>query len=159
MRFHHEFDVGVALDTVYDALLDIERVAPCLPGAEVLARTGADAFSVAVKVRVGAASLQYRGDVQVLERDDQARRAVLSIKARETRGQGAAEATAEMRLAAGDAATRVGLDTEVNLTGKAATMGQGIIAAVSERLVGQFAQNLSSMLAPADPRPRGPMVG
>ena len=88
------------LDEVWNAVLDVERVAPCVPGAEVLERSGDDAYKVAIKVKVGPVSMRYQGEVEILERDDEQHRAVMRARAKETRGQGAANATVEMRLKA-----------------------------------------------------------
>ncbi|HTX07417.1 MAG TPA: SRPBCC family protein [Solirubrobacteraceae bacterium] len=155
MDFQNAFDVAVTVDAVYDALLDLERVVPCLPGAEVLGHDG-DSLSVMVKVRVGATSLQYRAGVSVVGRDDRSHRASLAIRARETRGQGTADATAQLQLEPHGAGTHVQLSTELKLTGKVATMGRGIIAAVSEHLVEQFSRNLFAMLESADPSAGSP---
>src|ERR671934_171956 len=76
MKFENTFAVDAPIDEVYAALLDVERVAPCVPGAEVLERTGEDAYKVAIKVRVGPISMQYRGDVEIVERDESAHQAV-----------------------------------------------------------------------------------
>src|ERR687884_1212726 len=99
MRFQNTFDVEAPIDEVYTALLDVERVAPCVPGAEVLEKTGDDAYTVAIKVRVGPISMTYRGNVEIVERDEAAHRAVMRARARETRGQGTADARVEMALA------------------------------------------------------------
>jgi uncharacterized protein len=148
MKFENAFDVQAPIDEVYATMLDIERVAPCLPGAQVLEKTGDASYKVAVKIKLGPISMQYRGDVEVIERDDDAHRAVLSIKAREARGQGTADASTEVALrnGDGDGATHAVLSADVQLSGKAAAMGQGVIQDVSARLVDQFAANLAAML-------------
>ena len=98
MQFENTFDVEAPIDEVYAALLDVERVAPCVPGAEVLEQTGDDAYKVGIKVKVGPMSMQYKGDVEVVEQDPSAHRAVLRTKMREARGQGTANADVVMNL-------------------------------------------------------------
>jgi carbon monoxide dehydrogenase subunit G len=150
MRFENEFAVPAAIDEVWNALLDVERVAPCMPGAEVLERVGDDAYKVGVTVKVGPISMTYRGEVQIVERDEQARRATMRVKAKEARGQGTADARAHMTLAEQSNGTDVTIETEVQLSGKVAQMGQGVIADVSAKLVETFAENLAAMLAAGD---------
>ena len=99
MKFENTFAVDAPIDEVYAALLDVERVAPCVPGAEVLDKTGDDAYQVAIKVKVGPISMTYKGNVEVVERDDANHRAVMRARARETRGQGTADARVDMSLA------------------------------------------------------------
>lgn len=146
MRFENAFAVRAPAEEVWAALLDVERVAPCMPGAEVLERTGADAYRVGVKVKVGPITMRYRGDVEIADRDDAARVATMRAKAREARGQGAADATVRMALAQEDGLTRATIATDLQLTGRAAAMGRGVIADVAARLVSTFADNLAAML-------------
>ncbi len=146
MKFENEFDVQAPIDEVYAALLDVERVAPCLPGAQVLEKTGDNSYKVAVKVKLGPITMQYQGDVEIVERDDAAHRAVMGIRARETRGQGTADATAEMRLEEREGKTHGTIVSDVQLSGRAASMGRGVIQDVSGRLVDQFSSNLATML-------------
>jgi uncharacterized protein len=146
MRFENQFDVDSPIDEVWDAVLDVERVAPTVPGAQVLEQTGDDAYKVAIKVRVGPMSMTYRGEVEIAERDDEAHRAVMRARARESRGQGTADADVTMQLRGENDRTSATLTTEVALTGKAATMGQGVLQDVAGRLVETFARNLATML-------------
>jgi carbon monoxide dehydrogenase subunit G len=127
-------------------MLDVERVAPTVPGAQVLERTGEDAYKVAIKVKVGPMSMTYRGDVEITERDDAAHRAVMKARAKESRGQGMADADVTMVLDEEDGRTAATVTTEVELSGKVATMGQGVLQDVSGRLVQTFASNLAAML-------------
>jgi uncharacterized protein len=146
MRFENSFDVGAPIDAVWDTLLDVERVAPTVPGAQVLERVGDDAYKVAIKVKVGPMSMTYRGEVEITERDEAAHRAVMKARAKESRGQGTADADVTMVLAGRDGGTSATVTTDVQLSGKAATMGQGVLQDVSRRLVDTFAANLSTML-------------
>jgi carbon monoxide dehydrogenase subunit G len=147
MEFDNTFTVAAPIDEVWGAVLDVERVAPCVPGAQVLEQTGDNAYKVAIKVKVGPVSMLYNGDVEVVEQDRDARRAVMSAKARESRGQGTADATVEVRLSQDNGTTRGTIHTDVAISGRAAAMGQGIIADVSARLIDTFAANLAAMLA------------
>src|SRR6476620_4001790 len=98
MKFENTFAVDAPIDEVYTTLLDVERVAPCVPGAEVLEKSGDDAYTVAIKVRVGPISMTYKGNVEIVERDDENHRAVMRARARETRGQGTADARVDLSL-------------------------------------------------------------
>src|SRR5919199_525982 len=130
MKFENTFAVDAPIDEVYGTLLDVERVAPCVPGAEVLERTGDDAYSVGIKVRVGPVSMQYKGQVEIVSKDPEAHTAVMSARAREARGQGTATAHVEMHLSGDNGATHGKIATEVALSGRAAAMGQGVIQEV-----------------------------
>jgi len=153
MRFENSFDVGAPIDTVWDAMLDVERVAPTVPGAEVLERVSDDAYKVAIRVKVGPMSMTYRGEVEITERDEAAHRAVMKARAKESRGQGTADADVTMVLVGQNGGTSATVTTDVQLSGKVATMGQGVLQDVSRRLVETFAGNLATMLeggAPAE---------
>jgi uncharacterized protein len=146
MKFENAFVVQAPIDEVYAALLDVERVAPCMPGAEVVEKTADDAYKVAIKVKVGPMSMTYKGDVQIVERDDAAKTATLRAKAKESRGQGTADADVTMVLSGENGRTTAKITTEVDLSGKVATMGAGVLQDVSGRLVKTFATNLATML-------------
>ena len=161
MKFENTFTVQAPPGEVLATLLDVERVAPCMPGAEVLERVDENAYRVAIKVRVGPISMTYRGDVQITQRDEAARTATMHAKATEARGQGTADAEVHMSLTEEAGGTRATLDTDVALSGRVAAMGQGVIAEVAGKLVETFAENLAAMLAPATaaaPAP-GPPAG
>jgi carbon monoxide dehydrogenase subunit G len=157
MKFENSFDVDAPIEDVWSALLDVERVAPTVPGAEVLERTGDDAYKVAIKVRVGPMSMKYQGEVQITDRDEAEHRAVMKARARESRGQGTANADVVMVLSGDDGRTSATVTTDVQLSGKVATMGQGVLQDVSGRLVETFAKNLAAMLeGGGPPQPPGP---
>jgi uncharacterized protein len=147
MKFENTFAVDAPIDEVYATLLDVERVAPCVPGAEVLEKTGDNAYQVAIKVRVGPISMTYRGNVEIVERDDANHRAVMRARARETRGQGTADARVDLNLAQEGETTNGTMVADVQLAGRAAAMGRGVIQDVSAKLVSTFSQNLETMLA------------
>src|SRR4051794_3190773 len=141
MQVQNNFEVDAPIEQVWATVLDVERVAPNVPGARVLERTGDDAYKVAIKVKVGPMSMTYNGEVEITERDETAHRAVMKARAKESRGQGTADADVTMELSARNGGTAATVATDVKLTGKVATMGQGVIKDVSGRLVDTFAQN------------------
>lgn len=154
MEFDDAFAVRAPIEEVWAALLDVERVAPCMPGAQVLDQIGDDAYAVAIRVKVGPITMRYRGEVEIAERDAGLHRALLRARAREARGQGTANATIEMRLAEDGGDTTAGaLHTDLQMSGRAAAMGRGVIQDVAARLVATFATNLAAMLEtePAEP--------
>jgi carbon monoxide dehydrogenase subunit G len=163
MKFENTFAVDAPIDEVYATLLDVERVAPCVPGAEVLEKTGDNAYQVAIKVRVGPISMTYRGNVEIVERDDENHRAVMRARARETRGQGTADARVDLSLVQEGETTKGTMVADVQLAGRAAAMGRGVIQDVSAKIVTTFSQNLEQMLgggAPAaEPAPEPQATG
>jgi uncharacterized protein len=146
MEFENEFSVQAPIDEVYTALMDLTRVTPCMPGAEVLEQTSDAAYKVGIQVRVGPVTMNYRGDVEVVDCDPVEHTANMSVKARETRGQGTATADVAVRLTGQGGETHAHIGANVRLSGKAAAMGRGIIEDVSARLVDDFARNLAGML-------------
>jgi carbon monoxide dehydrogenase subunit G len=146
MELHHEFTVPVPVDDTWRALLDIERVAPCLPGAIVEDYDG-KTVTGSVKVKVGPVTVTYRGTAVFEEQDEAAHRVVLIASGRETRGQGTARATVTGTLAGHDGGTAVSVRTDLTVTGRPAQFGRGVLAEVGDRLVGQFADRLSERLA------------
>jgi carbon monoxide dehydrogenase subunit G len=147
MQFENTFDVDAPIEEVWKTLLDVERVAPCVPGAEVLEQTGDDSYKVAIKVKVGPMSMQYKGDVDIVEADPETHRAMMRTKAREARGQGTANADVTMSLSEQDGRTHGTIQTDVQLSGRVAAMGRGIIQDVSAKIVDQFSDNLATMLS------------
>jgi carbon monoxide dehydrogenase subunit G len=150
MNFENSFTVAVPAAKVWDAMMDFERVAPCMPGAQVTERTADDQYKVQVRVKVGPMSMVYRGQAEITDRDDAARTAAMRVRARETRGQGTANATVQIELAEEDTGTRATMATELKLSGRAAAMGRGVITDVSRALVSEFAENLARMLSSGD---------
>ena len=147
MEFENTFDVPAPIDQVYAALLDVERVAPCVPGAEVLEQSGEDSYKVAIKVKVGPMSMKYMGDVEIVEKDEANHRAVMRAKAREARNQGTVNSLVVMQLTGAEGRTTGEITTDVQLSGRVASMGRGIMQDVSARIVDQFSENLAAMLA------------
>jgi carbon monoxide dehydrogenase subunit G len=145
MELHHEFTVPVPVDEAWRALLDIERVAPCMPGASVEDYDG-KTVTGSVKVKVGPITVTYRGTAVFEEQDESAHRMVLIASGRETRGQGTARATVTGTLTGQDGGTAVSVRTDLAVTGRPAQFGRGVMAEVGDRLVGQFARCLAERL-------------
>ena len=145
MQFDNSFAVAKPIDEVWATMLDLERVIPCVPDARVLERTSDTTVTAEVKIRLGSMSMNYSGPAEILERDDAQHRAVLSARAKEAGGQGNAEAKVEITLAEAGDGTEAKLHSDVVVTGKAAQMGEGIIVAVTEGMIKEFAENLGKL--------------
>jgi carbon monoxide dehydrogenase subunit G len=157
MKFENDFTVQAPIEEVWKTLLDVERVAPCMPGAEVMERTGDNAYKVGIRVKVGPISMLYRGQVEITERDDSTHEAMMRAKAREARGQGTADAHIKMTLVPEREGAHATLATDLQLSGRAAAMGRGVIGDVASKLVETFAGNLAEMLAgPSAPAEAAP---
>jgi len=141
MEVTYTFDVSVPPAEAWLALTDLERVAPCLPGAQLTEVEG-DEFRGTVKVKVGPITAQYRGTATFSELDETAGLAVLSAKGRDTKGQGNASATVTARLTEAATGTTVVLTTELKISGKVAQFGRSVMADVSAKLMEQFVKNL-----------------
>ncbi|MFF4835826.1 SRPBCC family protein [Streptomyces sp. NPDC001315] len=145
MELHHEFTVPVPVQEAWRTLLDIERIAPCLPGATVEDYDG-KTVTGSVKVKLGPITVAYKGTAVFEEQDETAHRMVLAASGRETRGQGTARATVTGTLSEQDGGTAVSVRTDLTVTGRPAQFGRGVLAEVGDRLVGQFAACLSEKL-------------
>ncbi|MEU6258339.1 SRPBCC family protein [Streptomyces sp. NPDC047043] len=145
MELNHEFTVPVPVDDAWQTLLDIERIAPCMPGAAVEEYDG-KTVTGSVKVKVGPITVTYKGTAVFEEQDESAHRMVLIASGRETRGQGTARATVTGTLTEQDGSTAVSVRTDLTITGRPAQFGRGVMAEVGDRLVGQFAQCLSERI-------------
>jgi carbon monoxide dehydrogenase subunit G len=145
MQFDNEFSVAKPIDEVWATMLDLERVVPAVPDAKVLERTSDKSVTAEIKIRLGSMSMNYSGPAEIVEQDDAAHRALLKARAKEAGGQGNAEASVEIQLTEGGDGTTAKLHSDVIVTGKAAQMGEGIIAAVTEAMIKQFAENLGKM--------------
>jgi uncharacterized protein len=140
----NEFRVPVTICKAWDVLTDVQRIAPCIPGAQLLSVDGDD-FTGSVKVKVGPISVAYQGNGTFLEKDADAYRAVIKGTAQETRGQGNAAAIITCELKEEDAeSTACVLTTDLTISGKAAQFGRGVLTDVSAKLIGQFAQRLEA---------------
>jgi carbon monoxide dehydrogenase subunit G len=154
MELKDTFTVDVPPERLWEVLTDVERIAPCVPGFE-LEEVDEPDYRGRMKVKVGAIQMQYDATITFAERDDAARRAVLRVKGKERRGPGAVDATTTAVLSASDGGTTAEMVTDVQVTGRIAQFGRGIIADVSSRLTERFVDNLERQVlaAPAEPRP------
>lgn len=143
MDFDNSFTVDKPIDEVWSTMTDLERVIPAVPGAEILEKTGDDAVKAGVKIKLGSMSMNYSGPAEIVEKDDTAHRAVMTAQAKEAGGQGNADAKVTMELSEQGAGTEVSLHSVVNVTGKAAQMGEGVISAVTEGMIKEFSGNLA----------------
>lgn len=142
----NEFTVNRPIDEAWAVLCDVERIAPCLPGAQLQEIEG-ETFRGVVKIKLGAVNANFKGEAKFVERDDTAHRAVLSASGRDTGGRGnaSADVTAEA-VALSPTSTRCTVSAELHITGKVAQFGRGIMGDVSKKLMDQFSANLNTML-------------
>ena len=154
MELKNEFRVGVPIEQAWGTLTDVEYIAPCMPGAQLTEIDGEE-FKGQVKVKVGPITAQYKGVAKFKEKDESQYRLVLDASGRDTRGAGnaAAEVTAEM-TADGDG-TNIVITTDLKVTGKVAQFGRGVMADVSEKLIGQFVESLEQKLLESSEREQG----
>ncbi|MFI5659500.1 SRPBCC family protein [Streptomyces sp. NPDC051684] len=145
MQLDHTFTVPAAPDDAWKLFHDLGRVAPCMPGA-VLDTLDGDTFTGRVKVKVGAVQMSYHGEGAVT-RDEAARSMRLDLSGSETRGAGTAAATVTAELLADPAGTRVRVRTDLDITGRPAQFGRGIMTEVGDRIVGQFAERLAALMS------------
>ena len=146
MQIENEFTVAAPADALWAYLLDVERIAPCMPGASVDEFDG-EVVTGRIKVKVGPVSLTYRGTAKFTERDPDARLIVLEASGKETRGAGTASATVRATLEPGGEGTIASMHTTMNVTGRPAQFGRGVMIEVGSKLVEQFAQNLRQLIA------------
>ncbi len=146
MELNNEFEVDAPIGQVWAVLTDVERIAPCLPGAQLQEVEG-DEFRGIVKIKVGPITAQYKGAASFVERDDASYRAVLRAEGRDTRGAGNAAADITAQLEEVEGGTRVEVATDLKVTGKVAQFGRGVMGDVSRKLMSQFADNLSELIA------------
>ena len=144
MELNNDFEVDRPIEEAWVVLTDVERIAPCLPGAQLEEIEG-DEYRGSVKVKVGPITAQYKGKATFIEKDDVAHRAVLKAEGRDSRGQGNANAMITAQLVSiGANRTKVSVSTDLTVTGKVAQFGRGVMADVSEKLLGQFVDNLET---------------
>lgn len=150
MKFKNEFEVEAPVEAVWKTVLDVERIAPTVPGASVLEQTGESSYKVGIKVKLGPMTMQYKADVEIVEADESSHRAVMRARAKEARGQGTADADVTMQLSGDDGRTTGRIVTDMKVSGRAASMGRGVMQDVAGRMVGTFAENLAKMLEGGD---------
>lgn len=155
MELRNEFSLPADPDAAYRFLLDLERVAPCIPGGEIGSESPDGSYPATITVKLGPMRLRYQGTIRIAERDDDARQAVLAAEAREARGQGSAKARMTMSAsgASDGAVSKVHVITDMEVSGRAAQMGRGMIEDVASRLVAEMATCLESAFVARAPEP------
>lgn len=153
MELNNDIEVNAPIEEVWAAFNDVERIAPCLPGAQLQEIEG-DEFRGIVKVKVGPITAQYKGKATFVEQNKDEWRVVIKGDGRDTRGAGNASALITATLdPVSDVVTKVNVNTDLTITGKVAQFGRGAIADVSTKLMGQFAENLENLLEQPAPAP------
>jgi uncharacterized protein len=150
MRIENAFEVQASPEAAWALLTDVPRIAPCMPGAELERTIDGSTWEVMQRVKLGPISLQFRSEVKRTELDERSRRAVLSVKAREVRGRGGAEATIQSDLQPTETGTRVDITTELSLQGAVAQYGRPVVGSVAEELTRQFSECLARQLMRED---------
>ncbi|MHB1595423.1 MAG: SRPBCC family protein [Streptosporangiaceae bacterium] len=154
MELEHSFTVPVPVDRAWDVLLDVERVAPCMPGATLDSVDG-DEIRGRIKVKVGPINMTYAGTARFIEKDAEAGVVTLEASGKETKGAGTASASVRSVITGHGNETHVSVQTTLNVTGKPAQFGRGVMNEVGGRLIGIFAANLATVLAGEQSAPAG----
>ena len=150
MKLTNEITVPAPIDDAWELMLDVERVAPCLPGASIEGSEG-DEYKGSMKVKIGPIVSNFNGTLKIEEANEEARRAVMSAKARDARGKGSANATISSTLEPAGEGTKVTVETDLRVTGPAASFGRGVMQDVSAMLMTQFADCLATKLGREEP--------
>ncbi|MEV3921582.1 SRPBCC family protein [Actinomadura coerulea] len=145
MELDHDFTVPVPVDQAWSVLLDVERVAACMPGATLDSVDGEE-YSGRMKVKVGAMTITYRGTARIVSADESSRVVAMEASAKEARGSGTAAATVQARLHGEDGTTRVTVHTKLNVTGRPAQFGRNILSEVGSKIISRFAKQLAAEL-------------
>jgi carbon monoxide dehydrogenase subunit G len=141
VELDHTFSTGKPTDYNWEAILDLERVIPCVEGGSVIERTSPESAKAEIVVKMGAMSMTFRGTVEIAERDDDAHRAVMRVKSKDTGGQGFANADVTFAISDGGGT----IHTSAQISGKAASMGEGVVETVLDALVNDFSQKLAAI--------------
>ncbi len=141
VELDHSFTTDKPIDESWEAILDLERLVPCVEGGSVLERTGPDAVKAEIKVKMGAMSMTFTGSVEVIEQDAAEHRAVMQVKSREAGGQGYANADVTFALSDGGGT----IHTAAQISGKAASMGEGVVVSVLDALIKDFTGKLANI--------------
>jgi carbon monoxide dehydrogenase subunit G len=141
VELDHSFSTAKPIDESFATILDLERVVPCVQGGSVLETNGESSVRAEIKVKMGAMSMTFTGTVEIAEQDPDAHRAVMVVKSKEAGGQGHANATVVFQLADGGGA----IHTNAQITGKAASMGEGVVVGVLDALIADFSQKLAAL--------------
>jgi carbon monoxide dehydrogenase subunit G len=156
VKLENSFEVSGSPEAAWDLLMDVPRVIPCMPGAELIETVDDSHWKARMKVKLGPISLSFLTDVAREEVDEAAKRVKLGTKAKEERGRGAANATVESSLASAEGRTQVNIVTDLALTGMAAQFGRGLIQDVTAQLLDSFAYCLEQQLVTAEPEDSNP---
>lgn len=148
MELKNEFRVSVPVETAWNTLTDVEYIAPCMPGAQLTEIDGEE-FKGQVKVKVGPITAQYKGAARFIEKDEANHKVVLDASGRDTRGAGNASAEVTAQMTPDGDGTKIEITTDLKVTGKVAQFGRGVMADVSEKLIGQFVDCLEGKLSEA----------
>ncbi|HEX5618530.1 MAG TPA: SRPBCC family protein [Solirubrobacteraceae bacterium] len=148
MKLSNDFTVPAPVERAWEVLLDVERVAPCLPGASLEGEQDGE-YAGTMKIKIGPITTSYKGTVKIEEADEAGRRAVMRAQARDSRGQGTAAATITSTMEEVEGGTRVHVETDMRVTGPAAQFGRGVMQDVSAKLMGRFADCLAAEMAGA----------
>jgi uncharacterized protein len=151
MQLENSFTVPAPPDVAWAILLDVPRIAPCMPGAELTETVGERTYKGNAKLRVGPVSLTFSGEAEITEIDEAARTATVKAKGNDTKGRGAAEARVVFKLVADGDASRVDITSEIDLTGSIAQYGRasGLIDAIAGQIISDFATNLEAEIGTA----------
>ncbi|MEA2251567.1 MAG: hypothetical protein QOG70_1809 [Solirubrobacteraceae bacterium] len=141
VELDHTFTTSKPIDESFATILDLERVVPCVEGGSVIEKTGPDSVKAEIKVKMGAVGMKFTGTVEILEQDAAAHRAVMSVKSREAGGQGHASANVVFELSEGGGT----IHTNAQITGKAASMGEGVVVGVLDALITDFTRKLGEL--------------
>jgi len=141
VELDHPFSTAKPIDESYAAILDLERLVPCVEGGTVLEKTGPNSVRAEIKVKMGAMSMNFTGTVEIVEEDAAAHRMVMSVKSKEAGGQGHANANVVIALRDGGGT----IHTKAQITGKAASMGEGVVVGVLDALIKDFAGKLAEI--------------
>ena len=141
VELDHSFSTGKPIDETWEAILDLDRLIPCVEGGRVLERTGPEAAKAEIKVKMGAMSMTFTGTVEVVEQDAGEHRAVMRVKSREAGGQGYANADVTFTLSDGGG----DIHTAAQISGKAASMGEGVVVSVLDALIKDFTGKLATI--------------
>ena len=150
MILENQFTVGADMDSVWRALLDMEGVAGCLPGATITGTDKENVYDGSMRLKIGPMRVEYRGTATLSEVDEQSHTAVISLRAREAKGQGSAMATIRNRLEPVDGGTSVIAQTDLHITGPQAQFGRGVIEDVGKRVLDEFSRRLEQRITGSD---------
>jgi carbon monoxide dehydrogenase subunit G len=153
MQLENSFSVSAPPDRVFGYLLDVNKVAGCVPGAELSEVVDPTTFKGKVKIKVGPITVAYNGTARIVDRDDSARSATIEAEGRETTGPGSARAKAQMSVVAEDGGSVVKILTDYNVAGRVAQFGRGVMEDVSRRLVGEMAACIKANVEAAEAHP------